>query len=151
MRQSRKPIKEALTALLDGVTFRPLSDDQTKWAMPVSRRLKLWSDAPLQPACFITVHAEDDAYQSETTPSKTTINAELFVYFKTNDPTCIPADDIDSILDGIDAALKVSPVTGKQDLSGTVSHCRREGRVMLDPGDVDGQGIAVIPLKIFVP
>jgi hypothetical protein len=151
----REPVMVALKALLDAVTFLPTVTGATTWASNsgVGRRLKLWSDVPdtEQPALFIAVHGENDAYQSETLPSKTTITANLFLYFKTNDPAAVPATDLNYILDGIDAAMAPSPVTGKQTLGGLVSHCRREGQVMLDPGDIDGQGLAIIPFKILVP
>jgi hypothetical protein len=149
---SREPIAVALAALLDSVTFAPLTSGDTYWKQPTGRRLKLWSDVSVQqPACFLSMHAEDDTYTSELTPSKTVITGEIYVYFKTNDATAVPATDLNYILDGIDAALKPSPVTGKQTLGSLVSHCRREGKVLLDPGDIDGQGLALIPIKIFVP
>ncbi|UFW91053.1 hypothetical protein BjapCC829_21945 [Bradyrhizobium barranii] len=148
---SREPIYTALKALLQGVTFVALSGGATTWAVPVSRRLKLWNEVPIQPACFIAAHQENDAYSSELTPSKTTISADLYVYTKTGDETVEQAVDLNLILDGIDTALKPSVLTGKQTLGGLVSHCRREGQVMLDPGDLDGQALAIIPIKIFVP
>lgn len=151
---AREPIYVALRALLDAVTFQPLATGDTTWKLPVSRRLKTWDSmsAAEQPCCFLTAHSEEDAYSSQLTPSKTTITGDLFVYFKTGaDPTSVPASDLNLILDGIDAALKPSVVTGKQTLGGLVSHCRREGKVLLDPGDLDGQGLAIIPIKIFVP
>jgi hypothetical protein len=151
MISSRETIMTALTALLDGVTFLPLAMGETTWAIPVGRRLKMWTDVPQQPACFLVVHSENDAYQSEVTPSKTTISADVFVYIKTGDASSIPAIDLNNVLDGIDAALAPNVLTGKQTLGGLVSHCRREGQVMLDPGDLDGQGLAIIPIKIFVP
>lgn len=40
-------------------------------------------------------------------------------------------------------------VTRKQTLGGLVPHCWIDGKVMKDPGDLDGDGIAVIPLKIL--
>jgi hypothetical protein len=148
---SRETIMTALTALLDGVTFAPLAMGETTWAIPVGRRLKLWTDVPLQPACFVAVHSETDAYQSEVTPSKTTISADVYVYIKTGDASSVPAIDLNNVLDGIDAALAPNVLTGRQTLGGFVSHCRRDGQVMLDPGDLDGQGLAIIPIKILVP
>jgi hypothetical protein len=79
------------------------------------------------------------------------LSADIYVYTKTNDSTAVPAIDLNNILDGVDARLAPSPVTGKQTLGGLVSHCRRDGEVMLDPGDLDGQALAIIPIKIFVP
>jgi len=148
---SREPIYVALRALIQGVTFTAITGGATTWAIPVSRRLKVWTDVPEQPACFLTAHAEDDNYSSELTPGMTTISAELYVYFKTSDPSAVPATDLNSILDGIDVVLKPSPFTGKQTLGGLVTHCRRFGKVLIDPGDLDGQGLALIPVQIFVP
>ena len=155
----RELIWTALQAILSNVTFAPTTgaNPMTTWAMQadgvtkVGRRLKLWTDVPLQPACFLVGHTEQDNYTNEITPSKTTIEGMLYVYLKTSDPTCIPATDLNNILDGIDAAIAPSPATGKQTLGGLVSHCRRDGKVMLDPGDLDGQGLALIPIKILVP
>lgn len=155
----RELIWTALQALLSNVTFAPTTgaDPMTTWAVQadgvtkVGRRLKVWTEVPLQPACFLTGHVEQDVYKSELTPSLTTIEGMIYVYFKTTDPTCIPAIDLNNILDGIDAAIAPSIVTGKQTLGGLVSHCRRDGKVMLDPGDLDGQGLALIPIKILVP
>jgi hypothetical protein len=158
MISSRESIMVALQTVLSNVTFAPLANGSTTWVadqqgVKVGRRLKLWTDVPMtmQPACFIAAHSEDDLNKSENTPTLTTINADVFVYIKTNDVTCVPAIDLNNVLDGIDAALAPSPVTGKQTLGGLVSHCRRDGKIMLDPGDLDGQGLAIIPIKILVP
>jgi hypothetical protein len=158
---SREPIWTALQTLLSGVTFTTTNGaaPATTWAYQadgvtkVGRRLKLWSDVPAaqQPACFLTGHVETDAFKSELTPGLTTLEGTIYVYIKTNDAMCIPAIDLNSILDGIDAVMAPSPVTGKQTLGGLVSHCRRDGKIMLDPGDLDGQGLAIIPIKILVP
>jgi hypothetical protein len=53
-------------------------------------------------------------------------------------------------LDVIDAALAPNPVTRKQTLGGLVSHVWIDGKVMKGPGDLDGDGVAVIPVKILV-
>jgi len=50
------------------------------------------------------------------------------------------------------ASLKPSPATlGRQTLGGLVSNCYIDGKIMKDPGDLDGDGIAVIPVKILAP
>jgi hypothetical protein len=144
----------ALVALLETTTFVRLATTETRFRR-VSRRIKLWADVPPseQPALFITEHDENPAYQSESLPGKTTMGCDLFVYFATGkDNNSTPATDLNNILDGIDAVLKPAPAYGnKQTLGGLVSHVRIDGKVMKDPGDLDGQGLIVIPLKIFVP
>ena len=43
-----------------------------------------------------------------------------------------------------------SPTTpGRQTLGGLVSNCYIGGKIMKDPGDLDGDAIAVIPVKIL--
>ena len=41
-----------------------------------------------------------------------------------------------------------TPATG-QTLGGLVSHCRVDGAVLKDPGDLDGDGLLWVPLKIL--
>jgi len=37
----------------------------------------------------------------------------------------------------------------RQTLGGMVSHCRIDGQVMKDPGDLDGDALLWVPLKIL--
>ena len=55
--------------------------------------------------------------------------------------------DINSVLDAIDAALAPSG-EARQTLGGLVSHCRVDGTVMRDPGDLDGDGMVIVPISI---
>jgi hypothetical protein len=153
MNVSRETIMTALFKLLQGVTFAPTSDGATAF-LTTSRKLKLWSDVPQQPALYMAEHAENLAYQSENLPSKTTIDVDVYVYFKpspTSDDDTAGSIYLNNILDGIDAAIAPDVVTNRQTLGGLVSHCRIDGKVLKDPGDIDGQGLAVIPIKILVP
>jgi hypothetical protein len=36
-------------------------------------------------------------------------------------------------------------------LGGLVHHCFISGRIFKDPGDIDDQGMIVIPIKVLVP
>jgi hypothetical protein len=36
-------------------------------------------------------------------------------------------------------------------LGGLVTHCWIEGRIEIHPGDLDGQAIAVVPIRMLVP
>jgi hypothetical protein len=57
---------------------------------------------------------------------------------------------LNSLVDAVDAALCAkSGHPRKQTLGGVVSHCWIHGKIMKDPGDIDGDGIAVIPVKIL--
>jgi hypothetical protein len=116
-----------------------------------SRRLKHWSDVPRseRPALFLVVHDEDPVYRAENVPAYVKLSGKVFVYLDTSEvsSTYIPDADINSVLDAIDAALAPSG-EARQTLGGLVSHCRVEGTVMRDPGDLDGDGMIVVPITI---
>lgn len=119
-----------------------------------SRRLKLWSDVPPsdRPAVFVAQRPGNYNQGDESQPGTITLEAEIFVYTDGGkDPNAIPASEMNQLLDAIDTALKGSPVTGLQTLGGLVSHCWIEGKQFVDSGDIDGDGVAVIPVKIFLP
>jgi hypothetical protein len=151
MMNSRETILEALCALLAKAQFvTPINGCDT-WAL-LSRRLKLWSDVAGadQPALFVTDHGETVAYGPGSVPGKTVLNVDLFVYIAAGkDPDCVPARDLNVALDALAACLTPSFADGRQTLGGLVEHCRIEGRIVKDPGDLDGQGLALVPVKIL--
>ena len=119
-----------------------------------SRRLKLWSSlsAGEKPAVFLVERSDAYVRGSEAVPEMVTMHAELFIYTDAGqDQSVIPSTILNNLIDAVDDALKADALTGKQTLGGLVSHCWIEGRVMKDAGDLDGQGVAVIPIKILVP
>lgn len=119
-----------------------------------SRRLKLWTDVnPTEkPALFVAQRGESYVRHSEAVPQKVTLKAEIYIYTNAGkDPNVVPATELNNLVDAIDKALAPSPATGVQTLGGLVSHCWIEGDVMTDPGDLDGDGLAIIPVRILVP
>jgi hypothetical protein len=153
MMNSREAIMEALCACLAKAQFSTPINGCGSWAL-LSRRLKLWSDVASadQPALFITEHGENVAYASESLPGKTTLNVDLFIYIATGqDRDNVPSGDLNVALDAIAACLAPDPGVGRQTLGGLVTHCRIEGRIVKDPGDLDGQGLALVPIKILAP
>jgi hypothetical protein len=60
-----------------------------------------------------------------------------------------PISLLNPLIDAVDAALKRSPISNGQTLGGLVSHCYIDGKTMKDDGDFDGNGTAVIPVKIL--
>ena len=118
------------------------------------RRLKLWTEVngSQRPALFVAQRGETYIRNSEAVPQKVVLKAEIYIYTDAGkDPNVIPATDLNKLVDAVDAALAPSPVTGRQTLGGLVSHCWIEGDVMTDPGDLDGDGMAIIPVRILVP
>lgn len=120
------------------------------------RRLKLWTDVPVgeRPALFQFEGGVDGYAWSNDLLPKRTIEAKLFIYFDAKDPSVVGASQINDVLDAIDAALTPTgrdAHLGRQTLGGTAFNCRIDGQVFKDPGDLDGDGLAIIPIKIILP
>lgn len=151
MNVSRETIVSALMTKLGAVAFSSPVNGKTGF-VTVSRRLKLWSDTPKsqRPALFVTEHHEQVSWQSETLPLKTTLCFDLFVYIDSGDVNTTPAISLNIIMDAIETALKPAPGEGdRQTLGGLVQHCRVDGQILKDPGDLDGDGLLWAPLKIM--
>jgi hypothetical protein len=119
-----------------------------------SRRLKLWTELGTgdKPAIFMAERGDTYTRESEAVPEVVTIDVQLFIYTDAGkDQSIVPASVLNPLIDAVDAALAPSALTGLQTLGGLVSHCWIEGKIMKDPGDLDGDGVAVIPIKILLP
>ena len=143
MAATREQIMSALFALVSGsASF-----------VTASRRLKLWGDVSSAEKPAIFQYERDDEYKGADRhlPPTVTMNVELYVYTAPGmDSGITPVSILNPLLDAIDAVLKPGPgAGGKQTLGGLVSHCWIDGKIMKDPGDLDGDGIAMIPIKIL--
>lgn len=125
------------------------------WGL-ASRRMKLWSEVPaaMRPA-FFQLESGPEAYQWPTPAApKRTLEAKLFLYFDARDPTTPGASAINAALDAIDAALAPSgadAALGRQTLNGAVHDCKISGVPVRDPGDLDGDGLAVVNVRLVLP
>jgi hypothetical protein len=125
------------------------------WGL-ASRRMKLWSDVPsaLRPALF-QLESGPETYQwtSPATPRRS-LEAKLFLYFDARDPSTAGASAINAALDAIDAALAPSGLdlaSGRQTLGGVVHDCKINGVPVRDTGDLDGDGLAVVSVRLIAP
>lgn len=125
------------------------------WGL-ASRRMKLWSEVPaaMRPALF-QLESGPESYQwpSPAAP-KRTFDAKLFLYFDARDPSVPGASAINAALDAIDAALQPAgrdAALGRQTLNGAVHDCRIVGVPVRDPGDLDGDGLAVVSVRLVMP
>ncbi|WP_158812524.1 hypothetical protein [Methylocapsa sp. S129] len=125
------------------------------WGL-ASRRLKLWSEIPaaMRPALFqLEAGPETYSWTSLATPRRT-IEARLFLYFDSRDPLTPGAIAINAALDAIDAALAPQAgdiALGRQTLGGAVYDCKISGVPVRDTGDMDGDGLAVVSVKLALP
>jgi hypothetical protein len=141
---NREAILSALFTLVSGsATFNT-----------ASRRLQLWTSVASsdKPAIFMTERGDNYMRASEAVPEAVTMDVDIYVYTDAGkDQSIVPASILNPLIDAVDAALAPNPLTGTQTLGGLVSHCWIEGKIMKDPGDLDGDGVAVIPVKILLP
>ena len=117
-----------------------------------SRRLRIWNQiSPPDKPCLFMRQKEDTYDQQRSRPSKITLNVEIYIYTDAGlDPNTIPATQMNTILDDIDTALSPDNLVDHvQTLGGLVSHCWIDGPILTDTGELDGDGIAVIPIKIL--
>jgi hypothetical protein len=116
-----------------------------------SRRLKLWGEVGSTDKPALFMYERDDTYANgKNYLSIVEMNVDLFIYIDAGkDQSIVPISTLNPLIDAVDAALATGKVNGRQTLGGLVSHCWIEGKVMKDPGDLDGDGIAVIPIKIL--
>lgn len=141
MNVARETIMNALLALATGA-----ADFKT-----TGRRLQLWDKTPNQPALFLRNVGDDyPPRAARGLPPKVTIHAEIWLYAKVGtDPAKIPGAALNVLVDAVDAALAPNPGQETQTLGGLVSHCWIEGRIEMDPGDIDGQAKAIVPVRIL--
>jgi hypothetical protein len=119
-----------------------------------SRRMQLWSGVASadKPALFLCERGDTYARSSEAVPEAVTMSVDIYIYTDAGkDQSAVPATALNNLIDAVDAALAPGCLTGLQTLGGLASHCWIEGKVMKDAGDLDGDGVAVIPVRILVP
>lgn len=126
------------------------------WASPPQRRLKLWSDVPpaMRPACFVFEGgAETYTHVTDGTP-KRALQVRLFIYANAHDPGAVGASALNAIMDALDAALAPTGVDltlGRCTLGGAVHRCAIDGKPLKDPGDLDGDALALVPITLVLP
>ena len=126
------------------------------WAAPPSRRLRLWSDVPaaMRPACFLHEGGTETYADAATGTPKRTLALRLFVYADAHDPGQPGAAALNADMDALDGALAphgADASLGRCTLGGAAWRCGIEGKVLKDPGDLDGDALLVVPIAIVLP
>ena len=121
-----------------------------------SRRMRLWSDVPpsARPALFqLESGPETYVWTTPATPRRT-FEAKLFLYFDARNPAVPGASALNAALDAVDAALAPAGLdlaSGRQTLGGLVHDCKISGVPVRDTGDLDGDGLAVVSVRLIAP
>jgi hypothetical protein len=145
--QTLSPLTISLPATANGGSVA-----LTTGFLTFSRRFQFWNQVSAQPALFLRDGDEDQQYLNIIL-SRQTMKAEVWIYSKAGEnPDIAPVTALNNLLDAVDAAFSPDdPQTGRFTLGGLVEWCRREGKVLKDPGDASGQAIAVADIEITVP
>ena len=126
------------------------------WKTGPSRRLKLWSDvaAASRPACFLFEGGGETYLRTASGLLRRSLDVKLFAYLDAKDPAAIGATAINAIMDALDDALAPAgaDIAGdRTTLGGAAYDCRIEGRPLKDPGDLDGDALLIVPIRIILP
>ncbi len=144
------PRESAISALIDIVA------SAYPWTLGPTRRLKLWSDVPTasRPACFLFEGGQETYSWNESALPKRIIEVKLFVYLNAKDPSIVGAALLNGVMDALDAAFALSGsdlALGRNTLGGAAFHCKIDGKALKDPGDLDGDALLIVPVKIVLP
>jgi len=148
-----------LAERMDRVTWTrdPAKPDAGRFVTK-TRRIKLFYEvaAELQPWCG---QAEQGTTEQQTSgmPYKSILEATWIIYqCVAKDPNAKAVIENNLIIGGVRKALAPLPsdpgfMDKRNTLDGLVYHCFIGGRIFKDPGDIDGQGMITIPIKLLVP
>lgn len=150
---TREQIMTALFKLVSGATWIQGSSTVPCFKL-TSRRLQLWNTVtPAQrPALFMAEHEEHQTHDKPEIPMPLReLDVELFIYIDSTNLKS-PISVLNNLMDAIEKALQPDNwITMSLTLGGLVSHCWIEGKVLKDPGDLDNDGLMMVPIHIVVP
>lgn len=150
---NREAIFQALFDLVSPITW----DEPERGFKTASRRLVHWDNCPDQPGFFQSEHDDEFPTDKRGLPYTVVLKAELIVYQNIGkDPKAICSTENNLIKDAIQAILTPKmeagvPFENRLTLGGLVYDCHIAGRVFSDAGNLDGQGVIVVPVEILVP
>lgn len=121
----------------------------------MSRRVKFWSDCPNQPALFLR-HIGETVEWPNARISKTTLHLEIWLYSQAGkNPEAAPDVELNALIESVlNAFAPDDPMTGTFTLGGLLGmagYARVEGKIDRNPGDLDKQAIAVVPVNVLLP
>ena len=117
-----------------------------------SRRVKTFEDLPAQPA-LCQAETDETVTQVTSLQSITTLGASWLIYHQAGkDDDAIPAQTTNAILSAVKALfVDLTDPAFAQTLGGSVHKCWIDGRIQKFQGDLDGQTLIVVPIKILIP
>jgi hypothetical protein len=146
--------EEVFLALFAKLNTATLADGVTPAFVFSSRKLVLWADCPMEkrPAMYLT-ERETNYRSGPTGLSIRTLTALVFIYTnaKQADDSNSGSKILNPLVDAVQEVMKPNTYDGRLDLGGLVHTAYIDGDLFFDPGDIDGDGMAIIPIKILMP
>jgi hypothetical protein len=101
---------------------------------------------------YLVEHEETDQFQGRGLPTKRHLYVSVFCYASTASESIVGGTLLNMMLAGVeDVMAPDNSVSEVLTLGGRAEWCRIEGRIFKDPGDIDGQGLLIIPIAMMLP
>lgn len=120
-----------------------------------SRRFQTWDQiaSAQKPALFLVDTKESHSKQSLITPAVRIISYDAYIFTAAGqDPNATPITDLNALVDAVDptsGGVLAPNDHGRQTLGGLVYDCYLDGQVDKVAGDLDGLGVAILPVKVL--
>lgn len=153
---TREQVSEALFALLCNASFET-ETGQTSF-QTTGRRMMQWDDIVgcQKPALFLMEDREQHMREDLQTPAVRTIMYDAYIFINEGlNPKRTPIITLNRIFDSIDpmtgGVLLPDRESNRLTLGGLVWDCYIDGETIKVPGDFDGTGVGIIPIKAIIP
>lgn len=160
----RTTVKNALLNLGAAATFSTPINGFSTWAnaSAPTRRLKMFDkvDKSVQPAMFLTQHREEYEAVHGGDLQRRYLDMQFWCYAPSGDPDSGIVGD--TLLDIMESALETQlqpddplryelTLGGLLSTTGWVRIMRKDNLFIRDPGDVDGQALLILPVRVLLP
>lgn len=151
---TREPIYSAVFAFWQSLTL-PTANVPVPAFKTATRRLTTWDNvAPEDCPALLMQQRREHGERKRGLPTKWTLEVVLMLYVHTggnNDPTLIPSQILNPLLDAIEGALVVDDIMNNAcTLGGLVSSCAINGDIEIFQGDLGDEEVATVPLSIVI-
>lgn len=150
-------IYAALRERMDLVTWTRADNSEHQFVTKGRRIVMFDQVLPEQQAWCGQAEYGEQEEQTSGMPYKSVLEAHWLVYqCVARDPKAEATIENNLIIEGVKRALAAIPSDvgfyEKRNTLGNLAYkCFINGRIFKDPGDIDGQGLILIPIRILVP